>query len=183
MEIMFVLGMTEKEVEKYKTELEQSELFYFYDEWVFINNEMSYCDYQGRDRVMKSKEKELEKINPDILGYFKGLKRGYKGVSNPLLNHKPKTINHKRKGGMGEKQKNGLNDISETQIQEIAEKYQVPVAFVRSKYDDLKNYCASKGKRYKDYPATLRDWVKRDALKVKGGGENGYKAKKIVSVG
>ena len=59
-----------------------------------------------------------------------------------------------------------IGDIDINTLQEIATTYKVPLAFVESKYDDLKNYCLAKGKTYRNYKAALMKWVKEDALKV-----------------
>jgi len=61
----------------------------------------------------------------------------------------------------------GTHSLTENDLEVIAQDYHVPLPFVKSKYDDLLNYCASKGKSYKDYKATLRNWVKADAFKIK----------------
>lgn len=58
-----------------------------------------------------------------------------------------------------------LKKLSESDFKEIAERYSVTESFVISKYDDLVNYCAANGRRYKDYRAALANWVKRDAPK------------------
>lgn len=61
-----------------------------------------------------------------------------------------------------------LESLGEAEFQQIAEDYQVPIEFVRSKYDDLVNYVPNKaGKPYKDYHAALRNFVKLDALKIR----------------
>lgn len=60
-----------------------------------------------------------------------------------------------------------LYGVTEEHIQYIADYYKVPVAFVRSQYDDLVNYCESKGKSYRNYFATLRSFVKRDMVRIK----------------
>lgn len=60
-----------------------------------------------------------------------------------------------------------LSNISELDFEQIANSYKVPVSFVRSKYDDLVNYCDRTGKKYKNYLAALRNFVKQDALKVR----------------
>jgi hypothetical protein len=52
--------------------------------------------------------------------------------------------------------------VSEADINEIAQTYKVPLTFVKLEYEQLTNYCASSGKRYKDYKAALRSWVLRD---------------------
>ncbi len=59
-----------------------------------------------------------------------------------------------------------LAGLSETEFQQIANDYQVPLSFVISKFDDLQNYCLSNGKKYKDYLAALRNFVKQDAIRI-----------------
>jgi len=60
-----------------------------------------------------------------------------------------------------------LKNIKEIDLQEIADKYQVPISFVLSKLDDMKNWMEAKGKTYKNYKAALSNWVKKDALQIK----------------
>jgi len=57
---------------------------------------------------------------------------------------------------------------SNDELQRIADKYQVSIAFVESKWDDLVNWCAARGKDnyYKDWSRALADWVKRDSIKL-----------------
>jgi hypothetical protein len=57
-----------------------------------------------------------------------------------------------------------ISEITKEDISEIANDYSVPESFVLSKIDDIDNYCKGHGKKYKDYKATLRKWVKKDAL-------------------
>ena len=56
--------------------------------------------------------------------------------------------------------------IKDSDFQEIADKYNVPLSFVISKWDDLQNWCDAKGKSYKNYKAALRNWVKTDVIKI-----------------
>lgn len=61
-----------------------------------------------------------------------------------------------------------LESLGEAEFQQIAEDYQVPIEFVRSKYDDLVNYVPNKtGKPYKDYFAALRNFVKKEAIQIR----------------
>jgi len=60
-----------------------------------------------------------------------------------------------------------LKEISEEEQTRIAELYQVPMAFVRSKYDDLINYCERTGRKYRNYVPALRNFVKQDAIKLR----------------
>jgi len=59
-----------------------------------------------------------------------------------------------------------IKNINLSVMEEIAEKYGVPVIFVQSKLDDMINWMAAKGKSYKNYKAALMNWVKSDALKI-----------------
>lgn len=95
LEMCFLFKLSETELEKVKVDIEKTGLFYFKDEWVFINNDFSYSDYQGRDRVMEAKEKELNSIPHEIIEYFEGVTKGLKTGYKPPINHKSKTINNK----------------------------------------------------------------------------------------
>jgi phage replication O-like protein O len=57
-----------------------------------------------------------------------------------------------------------LNDLNDTHFEPIAQRYGVPISFVRSKYEDMVNWHESSGKTKKDWIATLRGFVKRDAI-------------------
>lgn len=56
-----------------------------------------------------------------------------------------------------------IEDISDTDIKEISFQYKVPEGLVRLQLEALRNYCSSKGTRYKDYKAALRNFVLREA--------------------
>lgn len=58
-----------------------------------------------------------------------------------------------------------LEDITEMELQEIASSYKVSLGFVKLQLEKLTNYCASSGKRYKDYKAALRNFVLGDMQK------------------
>jgi hypothetical protein len=64
-----------------------------------------------------------------------------------------------------------LENIKESDFEEIAGKYQVPVAFVRSKYDDMVLWAGERPKNPKlkdrDWKLTLMRWVKSDSIKIK----------------
>jgi hypothetical protein len=65
--------------------------------------------------------------------------------------------------------------LTDDNFQEIANKYLVPISFVKSKFDDMINWHEKNPQKnyYKNYLSALRDWVKRDSLKIKQGGTNG----------
>ena len=65
-----------------------------------------------------------------------------------------------------QKKYSSIKNLNQTTLEEIANKYKVPLSFVKSKLDDMTNWLESKGKKYKNYKAALSNWVKTDALKI-----------------
>ncbi|NLG26244.1 MAG: hypothetical protein GX558_12870 [Clostridiales bacterium] len=63
-----------------------------------------------------------------------------------------------------------LSSIGRAEMEQISQRYQVPVAFVRSRLDDMENWLEATGKKpdhYKNYYRALCNWVKKDALQIK----------------
>lgn len=58
-----------------------------------------------------------------------------------------------------------LENFSDEEAKEIAEKYETSEEFVKRKAEDLFLYCQSKGKKYKNYRAFLLGAVRKDAPK------------------
>lgn len=58
-----------------------------------------------------------------------------------------------------------IKDITEIDIEEIAEKYKVPIGFVRLQLEKMSNWSESKGKTYRNYRKGLMNWVLRDMQK------------------
>jgi Zn-dependent peptidase ImmA (M78 family) len=63
-----------------------------------------------------------------------------------------------------QKKYTSIKSLNDDTFEEIAKKYNVPIAFVLSKFEDLQNYCSRKGKKYKNYKAALEFFVKKDAI-------------------
>lgn len=63
-----------------------------------------------------------------------------------------------------------LEDLTDTDFQDIATKYQVPIHFVRSKYDDMMLWAGERPGntrlRGRNWKLTLMKWVKTDAFKL-----------------
>lgn len=64
-----------------------------------------------------------------------------------------------------------LEDLTETDFEEIANRYQVPISFVRSKFDDMVLWAEERPNNQKlkgrNWRATLMKWVKRDAFDIR----------------
>lgn len=65
------------------------------------------------------------------------------------------------------------NQITEQDLQEISDKYKIPLNMVQLAQEEMNNWLSAKGKHYKDYKAGLRNWVLRDAKKTMEGRVNG----------
>jgi hypothetical protein len=55
-----------------------------------------------------------------------------------------------------------LKDITEEDLIEISQRYKVGLGFVKLQLEKLKNYCESKGRRYKNYKSALRNFILGD---------------------
>lgn len=109
MEVCFIFGITQNHLEEIKCHLQESKLFIFKDEWVFIHNDFSYCDYFRNKETAIAKKKEFDKIPQEIRAYFKdNCSNEYQTVfEQPLnniqtrfeqrspINNKTKIINNK----------------------------------------------------------------------------------------
>lgn len=87
--------------------------------------------------------------------------------TNKQLTNKQQTTNNNIKNNKRIIKKREIDTLTQSDLETIATDYQVPISFVISKLDDLKNYCASNGKTYKDYRAALRNWVKKDSMSLR----------------
>lgn len=107
-QILFDTNLTPSELVKAKKELETLRWAFFTENWVFQAHEAAYVDYEGRDRVLQAKDKELSKIPSKVIDYFNPLITRYKPILNPkpeTINNKPKTINKEAIDSLKKKRK------------------------------------------------------------------------------
>ena len=90
-QIMFDTGLTINQLQTGKEELMTLKWCFFSENWIYHNHDCAYIDYEGRDRVLEAKQKELDNIPLKVQEYFNPLITRYK----PVLNPKSKTINYK----------------------------------------------------------------------------------------
>jgi len=83
-----------------------------------------------------------------------------KGCLNRQIQKKKETITKETI----QKKYISIYELNDTHFEVIAKKYNVPIGFVKSKYDDMINWHESTGKKKKDWVATLRNFVKKDAI-------------------
>lgn len=81
------------------------------------------------------------------------------------------------KSKVKEKEDTTLYSLEDSHFIKIAEKYDVTLAFVRSKYDDLVNWHEKNPRKnhYENYYRGLMDWVKKDAMERRENAKSGSK--------
>ena len=92
------------------------------------------------------------------------------------LHARPATSNKTIQRQDSNKEKNLIKkEISQEDLEEISEKYRVPIAFVALQKEKMENWQKAKGKIYKDKKAALRNWVIKAAEeKIERGRSGGH---------
>jgi len=143
---MFETGLRFAELEKAQEELQVCGVKYI-DGWYFLGCDFAYLDYDGNEKVMVAKEKEISQIPQSAIDYFNGLTTGLK----PNINHKSKTIN--------QKSNNNIYNLtlSTVEIKELQDKF--PTKTVLQEYEKAQNYLAYTTKKYKDLKRFFINWL------------------------
>lgn len=164
-----------KNLEKVKKELYPK--VKFFKDWVYIKNAQGYGGYTGISNEMALK-RENDEIPDDVNTALFNDKEytpptgSGEGGGSPI-NNKSEIINNTNIG-ISKDYMESIASITLEQKQVISEKYKIPMAFIESKLDDLINWLNEKPSRAKgrNLLATLRNWVKRDALEIYQKGKN-----------
>jgi len=165
----YVLGVkphwTQKSLDEMKQKFMRDGKFAFINGWVKILNYTKYNQYAGSklDKALESElatvPNEVKECNVDTLS------TEYRYPIDTTNNNKSITINNKSITENLEKKKK--EEITPEQIKALAEKLEISPEGVMNWYQRIKDHEASKGVKYKDYPATIRVWVGRE--RDKGG--------------
>ena len=162
--IMFDVKVNAQELEQAKKDLSGKILFY--ESWIHIRNTERYNNYITNEKLQVAYKKEMalipSKVKESIKEYDTSIDTSMYTSTIPLIiiNHKSKTINNKSK------------IINEEDLQEISDKYKVPISLVKLAKEEMDNWLQAKGKKYTDYKAGLRNWVLRDAKRQIEGRQN-----------
>lgn len=171
--IMFETGLSKSQLDEAKNELQNLKWCFFEGEWIYHNHECAYVDYFRNEKVESAKQSEIDTVPAKIVQYFNEcclntVQTPFKHRLN--INPKLKNINNKLDKRECEREKTwNEKKPTDEQIAKISTDYQIPISFIESKWDDIVNHCQSVGKpnKYKDWVATLRNWVKKDSLKLR----------------
>lgn len=183
--ILFETGANKEQLQQAKELFSKANKILFTDGWVKVVNSEKYNAYTGENNE-KAYAKELEGVSEGIISTFDTLSEGYQAPSIPLeglINNKSEIRNKKSeitgvvKGGFG-----NIDSLHAIDFEEIATDYDVPIAFVKSKYDDMVNWHEENPRKNNklNWKATLKNWVKKDAIERRSKHE---KLSKITYVG
>ncbi len=178
--IRFETGLTEEQLRKSKSDLKSRIMFH--KGWVIIKNVDKYDMFKGA-KLLKAREIQLKEIPNEIKAVSKGFRDtlsipyrysmdtpNSNSNSNRSIN-KNNNILVKSEKPFTEKlpKRDELGSITEKVLDDLAEKYQVPLSFIRSKHDDLINWVEEMPERAKgrDLCKTLDIWVKKDSMKIR----------------
>jgi hypothetical protein len=145
------LDLTQPEWNAIKEKLQKSGKFCFLDGWVKIVNHDKYNSYKnGKSGI--AYEKELTVLPAKLIEYRRGMDTSMDTSmdtrSIPTINHKSEIINKK----------------SETNKKEFIDSLRISPEFKDMNIDKelikFKDYLAASGKKYKDYKAAFRNWLR-----------------------
>lgn len=166
--LMWETKLSNLELLKAKQELKEQKLVYFDNSWIVVMNTEKHNNYKAGKMTGVAYEKEFSKLPENIQGILTNKYPIDRVLEDDDRVSIPQEIRNKKqeidKGVV--KGKPSPEDITEEIIEQTAIDHGVPVAFVRTVAQKIRDYCLSTGKSYRDYPATLRNWVKRDAEKI-----------------
>lgn len=167
------LKITQQQLNKIKEKFMADRKIYFYNGWIKIVNHDKYNNFTGikneiavkRELALISQEiiENLDRVSigypvlADTLNNHKSIINNHKSIIN---NHKPETINQKPEM-LQEKKYTKREDITQTVIDALSEKYSCPPSFVLNCWDTAVNWLDAEGKTKKNYKAFLDNWVKR----------------------
>lgn len=172
--ILFDTGVSKDTLASCKNKLQATGKVRFFRDYVHLVNADRYQHFIG-EKNEQAKKNILREMSDDVIAWYESksdtpIDTPIEGVYIP-----PITSNHNhnhKKGGVGgnkplHKTLDYLAAVPQEEAEALAKRHDLSVEAVRSKADDLHNYCLSKGKKYDDYRAFLSGAVRRDKDKLK----------------
>lgn len=165
------VGLTDQEIEDIKVKFTNDKKFLFTDSWVKIVNHDKYNNIYTGDKNQTAKDREISMIPDSVLKKLDSVSIHYPYTIDSPINHKSEIINHKSEIIKSEFSK--LEDITQSVIQEIADKYEVPTTYVEDIKLDMEVWMGKNPTKnhYSNYRLALMTWVRKKKeetlLKVK----------------
>jgi len=113
--------------------------------------------------INKSKEKQELRLPEEIMKIYTGCVQAVDRVSTPYKEtekEKDININNTNTNTISVKFSK-IEELTNDHCQEIADHYQTTLRTVTDLREELKLYCAAKGKKYSNYSAALQSWLRK----------------------
>lgn len=145
------LGVTQKELNRIKDRFISDKKILFHKGWVRILNHDKYNSY-GKGMQEKALAKELSVVP--------------KFMSNTSINSsiytRPNTEIRNKNTETAKKSSLKALPLTDSEIQELAASLNKTPAKIKTLYEKILDYELSTGKSYKDYKATIRNWLRME---------------------
>jgi hypothetical protein len=161
--IAFETGLTPKEFEKAKQEIENAKKVFFYKGWVKVCNAEKNNGYKNSPLNEVAYQREISLIPEGVLDYFDS-SMDTSIDSSIYTNHKSEIINNKYKIiNKTKKEFSEFDDLTEEVCLEIANQYSVSFQDVLDTKQDLELWMGKASKNvYSNYKLALQTWVRNN---------------------
>jgi hypothetical protein len=157
--ILYETKLTEKQFEIAEQELAQADKVYFFKGWVFVKNAMKNNNYVKSSDNQTACDKELGRVPADVTAFFDSTVRSTgNSTSTVPINNKQETRNK----NTAKKSSLKALPLTDSEIQELATSLNKTPAKIKTLYEKILDYELSTGKSYKDYKATIRNWLRME---------------------
>jgi len=157
--IIFEHKCTEKQLEKAKDELERNKLVIFKDGWIFVVNAEKNNKYRNSPLNEQAYQRELERIPVNVKEYFDSSMDSsiYTNHNSKHITNNIEIINKK-----GVVRGNSMEILLEKDtVLELSKTLNIDQDIVQMEVEKMVDWLKAKGKRYKDYKAFARNWLRK----------------------
>lgn len=147
--IMLETGLTETQLANSKNQLVGKVTFW--NGWVHVKNVEKYNKYRNSPKNEIAYEREMNLVP-----------KGFPIQDDTSINTSMHTPRNPKPKILNQKSEIRNTKMVEKDFKELAQKFGVSVAHVQETYEALLDHVASKGAKYKDYKATVSNWIRRD---------------------
>ena len=175
-EVELKSGLKGKKLNEAFSYLESNGKVHLYGTWIKVVNAAKYNNYSNGEKNEIATAKERENIPLKVFTYFESKKESLdtplEGVfGTPNSAYKSETRKQELEKGvevLGEGDFSKIENIQNIHVVQVALDHNVPSSFVYSKLDDMRNWRDENPQRNKkkNWLATLKSWVKRDAMNI-----------------
>ena len=149
--IKFEAKLTDHQFSQAKSILESSKKVFFFKGWIYIVNARKNNRYEKSDDNKTACNNELDKVPSLVKNYFN--QAFDSTVESSVDSNQKQEIRNKK-----QETKEGFI-LSKDEIQKLKDKF--PYKPVEKEIEKAQDWCLSKGVHYKNYPAFMRNWLRK----------------------